>query len=260
MPYRAVARTRYDLATPTKFDPTRYKDRVDTIRQQGTNLTADVQFRAVQRKLEAQAQADAFKRQQLEQTKARIEARIASSQQRTETYQQDTSAKYAQIQRQNARLARVNAKLGYDAASGANTNFRGGDGRLVAVGGNASKKAAGIINEALRYRGRMYQWGGSTPQTSFDCSGLVQWAYKSMGVALPRVSADQARSGRKVPLGALRPGDLVAWDNSSRNNGADHIAIYLGNGQIIEAPRSGVAIRVRALGNEQNAWGVQILK
>jgi cell wall-associated NlpC family hydrolase len=106
----------------------------------------------------------------------------------------------------------------------------------------------------------MYQWGGSTPKTSFDCSGLVQWAYKSMGIQLPRVSADQARAGRKVPLQSLRPGDLVAWDNSSRNNGADHIAIYIGNGQIIESPKTGQAIRVRALGNEQNAWGVQILQ
>lgn len=260
MPYRAIARTRYDLATPTKFQATRYTDRLDAIKQQGINLTADVQFRANQRKAEAAAEADALKRQQLEQTKARIEARIKASQERTTSYQNDTSARYAQIQRQNARLARVNAKLGYDAASGANSNFRGGDGRLVAVGGDISKKAAGIINEALKYRGKMYQWGGSTPQTSFDCSGLVQWAYKSMGVALPRVSADQARSGRKVPLRALRPGDLVAWDNSSRNNGADHIAIYIGNGQIIEAPRTGEQIRVRALGNEQNAWGVQILR
>jgi cell wall-associated NlpC family hydrolase len=260
MPYRAIARSRYDLAKPAKFETTRYADRLDAIKQQGINLTADVQFRATQRKAEAAAQAEEFKRQQLEQTKARIEQRIQSSQERAQTYQNDTAARYAQIQRQNARLARVNAKLGYDASSGANVNFRGGDGRLVAVGGNASKKAAGIINEALRYRGKMYQWGGSTPQTSFDCSGLVQWAYKSMGVSLPRVSADQARSGRKVPLRALRPGDLVAWDNSSRNNGADHIAIYIGNGQIIEAPSTGQQIRVRALGNEQNAWGVQILR
>jgi cell wall-associated NlpC family hydrolase len=260
VPYRAVASVKYGPQIVTKFDPTRYKQNIDAVSQQSTSLTQDVQFRAAQRKAEAAMAAQEAQTKALAETQARIQARVQASQQKTAAAQADTSARYAQISKQNARLARQATKLGASAATAANPNFRGGDGRLVAVGGDASKKAAGIINEALKYRGRMYQWGGSSPQTSFDCSGLVQWAYKSMGVGLPRVSADQARSGRKVPLQALRPGDLVAWDNSSRNNGADHIAIYIGNGQIIEAPHTGAQIRVRALGNEQNAWGVQILR
>jgi cell wall-associated NlpC family hydrolase len=51
----------------------------------------------------------------------------------------------------------------------------------------------------------------------------------------------------------------VAWDNSSRNRGADHIAIYIGNGQIIEAPRPGVPVRIRKLGKNERAWGVRLL-
>ncbi len=78
-----------------------------------------------------------------------------------------------------------------------------------------------------------------------DCSGLVQLVYKQLGFDLPRLSADQARQGTPVAsMAEAKPGDLIAWDNSSRNNGADHIAIYVGNGKMIEAPRTGLDIRL----------------
>ena len=106
--------------------------------------------------------------------------------------------------------------------------------------------ADAVIAEAKKYVGMPYVWGGSTPAAGgMDCSGIIQYAYGKYGIDLPRVSADQARSGSPVAsLAEARPGDLVAWDNSSRNVGADHIAIYLGDGMILEAPRSGVDIRV----------------
>lgn len=101
-------------------------------------------------------------------------------------------------------------------------------------------------------------WGGTSPN-GFDCSGFVQYVYKQMGIDLPRVSFQQANAGRRVGLGELAPGDLVAWDNSSRNQGADHIAIYVGGGLIAEAPRPGVPLRIRSLGRNEGAWGVKIL-
>jgi cell wall-associated NlpC family hydrolase len=125
--------------------------------------------------------------------------------------------------------------------------------------GGKGKRGA-IINEAEKYLGQPYHWGGASPGTSFDCSGLVQWAYKRVGIKLPRVSADQARYGTRVPTNQLKRGDLVAWDNSSRNSGADHIAIYIGNGKIIEAAHTGTNIRVRALGSNEGAWGVKVMK
>jgi cell wall-associated NlpC family hydrolase len=87
----------------------------------------------------------------------------------------------------------------------------------------------------------------------------VQFVYKRLGVDLPRVSNQQASSGQRISLSQLRKGDLVAWDNSARNKGADHIAIYLGNGRIAEAPRPGVPLRVRSLGSGEGAWGVRVL-
>lgn len=142
-----------------------------------------------------------------------------------------------------------------------NTTGGGSSGGTSSAPVPAGKGQRGkILRVAQQQLGKPYVWGGSTPQSSFDCSGLVQWAYRSVGIKLPRVSADQARYGRRVPTNQLRRGDLVAWDNSSRNVGADHIAIYLGGGKIIEAAKTGTNIRVRALGQGEGAWGVQVLR
>lgn len=106
--------------------------------------------------------------------------------------------------------------------------------------------------------GTPYVWGGTDPQKGLDCSGFVQYVLRQVGVQLPRISSQQANAGRRVGLNQLKAGDLVAWDNSSRNNGADHIAIYLGNGQIIEAPRPGIGVRIRSVDKNEGAWGVSL--
>lgn len=124
-----------------------------------------------------------------------------------------------------------------------------------------SKAATGWRGEALdlarQFLGTPYVWGGANP-SGFDCSGLIQYVYKQIGIDLPRLSADQARSGQEVSLDELRPGDLVAWNNSSRNVGADHIAIYVGDGKIIEAPRPGASVQINTIHDRGNAWGVRI--
>lgn len=102
-----------------------------------------------------------------------------------------------------------------------------------------------VVDEARKYLGLPYVWGGTSITTGVDCSGLVQSVYKSLGYDLPRLSADQARSGRPIAtLADAQPGDLIAWDNSSRNNGADHIAIYVGDGKMIEAAHTGTDVRL----------------
>lgn len=115
-----------------------------------------------------------------------------------------------------------------------------------------------VIAAAKTALGTPYTWGGNSLQGGVDCSGLVQQAFAAAGISIPRVSYQQANFGARVALDALRPGDLVAWDNSSRNNGADHIAIYIGGGQIIEAARPGTAVRIRSVGPDEGAWGVRI--
>lgn len=116
---------------------------------------------------------------------------------------------------------------------------------------------AAVVSAAREYLGTPYKWGGTTPD-GFDCSGLLQYVYQRVGIDLPRVSYQQANYGKAVGIKALRPGDLVAWDNSARNDGADHIAMYIGNGRILEAPRPGSQVRIRKLDPNERAWGVQI--
>ena len=113
-------------------------------------------------------------------------------------------------------------------------------------GAGASAKAEAVIAEARKYVGMPYVWGGSSPADGgMDCSGLIQYVYGKFGIDLPRVSADQARAGTPVAsMAEARPGDLIAWDNSGRNVGADHIAVYIGNGKMLEAPRTGLNIRI----------------
>lgn len=130
------------------------------------------------------------------------------------------------------------------------------DGTFVPSKGVDGWRAA-VVQGSRRYIGDPYVWGGTQPG-GFDCSGFVQYVYQQAGINLPRVSYQQANSGKRIGIGELRPGDLVAWDNSTRNNGADHIAIYIGNGQIIEAPKPGLSVRVRKLGSSEGAWGVRI--
>ncbi len=158
-------------------------------------------------------------------------------------------ARIAQIQGQLTQLqpaAPMNGAVFAQMMSGATAAY-GSTAAGAATGGTAT--AQGVIATARQYVGMPYVWGGSSPADGgMDCSGLVQHVFGQHGVDLPRVSNDQARSGTPVAsLAEARPGDLVAWDRSSRNDGADHIAIYLGDGMILEAPRTGLDIRVISL-------------
>jgi cell wall-associated NlpC family hydrolase len=115
-----------------------------------------------------------------------------------------------------------------------------------------------VVNYAKQFLGMQYKWGGTSPSTSFDCSGFTKYVLGHFGVHLPRISYQQANYGSHVALGKLQAGDLVAWDNSSRNNGADHVALYIGGGQIMEFYRTGKPSRIRKLGSSEGAIGVHI--
>lgn len=128
----------------------------------------------------------------------------------------------------------------------------------VASGGAGSGKGAEVVAYAKQFLGTPYKWGGTGP-LGFDCSGLMQYIYRQVaGVNLPRISAAQANAGRRISLDQLKPGDMVAWDNSARNNGADHIALYIGNGQVLHAPRPGDKVKISSLWDTGRAWGVQM--
>jgi cell wall-associated NlpC family hydrolase len=130
-------------------------------------------------------------------------------------------------------------------------------GLVPPTGDTAAGWRAAIVAAARKMLGTPYVWGG-TSYNGVDCSGLIKLLYGKQGFNVPRLSADQARLGKRVGLDQLKPGDLVGWDNSSRNVGADHIAIYIGDGKIIEAPRPGGVVQVSSLYDTGEAWGVAL--
>ena len=101
-----------------------------------------------------------------------------------------------------------------------------------------------FLKAALSRQGLPYVWGAAGP-LSFDCSGLVQWSLARAGIQMPRVAADQARTGPAVPVGQLQPGDLLFFHTDPTDPGyISHVAIYLGNGQMLQAPQTGENVEV----------------
>lgn len=94
---------------------------------------------------------------------------------------------------------------------------------------------------ALRYLGIPYLWGGASPATGFDCSGLVMYVYAQLGISLPHYAAAQYQLGTPVDRSQLEPGDLVFFD------ALNHVGIYIGNGQFVHAPQTGDVVKITAL-------------
>ena len=101
-----------------------------------------------------------------------------------------------------------------------------------------------FLQAAVSRLGMPYVWGANGP-TSFDCSGLVQWSFAQAGVVMPRVAADQARTGPAVPVSQLTPGDLLFYHTDPTAPGyISHVAIYLGGGKMIQAPEPGMNVEI----------------
>ncbi|WP_280245944.1 C40 family peptidase [Nocardia abscessus] len=94
----------------------------------------------------------------------------------------------------------------------------------------------GALAAATTQIGKPYEWGGTGP-SSWDCSGLVQWAYRQVGVSIPRTTWQQATAGTPVPRAALSPGDVVVL-----NSDGSHVGIYAGGGQVLNAYGRGVPV------------------
>ncbi|KAB8168627.1 hypothetical protein FH609_008245 [Streptomyces sp. 3MP-14] len=107
--------------------------------------------------------------------------------------------------------------------------------------GSSSSYAQTAVNAATSKLGSPYVWAATGPN-SFDCSGLTSWAYNQAGVSLPRVSQAQANAGTRVARSELAPGDLVFFYPE-----LTHVGIYVGNGQMVHAPRPGGVVEYASL-------------
>lgn len=129
--------------------------------------------------------------------------------------------------------------IGGGAAATSMSQARSPDDKMhtAKVGKTASGKAAAAIQAALGQVGKPYEWGADGPN-SFDCSGLMQWAYAKAGIRLPRISQQQMRVGVGKDKDEIAPGDLL-FPNSG------HVMMAIGGGKLVEAPRTGLDVRVR---------------
>jgi len=95
-----------------------------------------------------------------------------------------------------------------------------------------------IAHYAIQSLGLPYKWGGQSPKTGFDCSGLASYTYKKAGIILPRTAKAQLGNGRSVEKNKLQVGDLVFFKGPEKKGGL-HVGIYLGDGVLIHAPGKG---------------------
>ena len=110
------------------------------------------------------------------------------------------------------------------------------------------ERAAAI---ALQEVGVPYRWGGASPTSGFDCSGLVYWSYGRLGVALPHSSYALYDQGRRIARSRMKPGDLLFF------SGLGHVGIYVGRGRMIHAPHSGTSVQVVRLGS--SSYGASLV-
>jgi cell wall-associated NlpC family hydrolase len=94
------------------------------------------------------------------------------------------------------------------------------------------------VTVALEVVGTPYRWGGESPSTGFDCSGLVRWAYGRVGVDLPHNSYALYGEGRRVSESGMQAGDILFFE------GLGHVGLYLGRGRMVHAPQSGRSVEV----------------
>ncbi|WP_067848087.1 NlpC/P60 family protein [Nocardia lijiangensis] len=122
-------------------------------------------------------------------------------------------------------------------SSGSGTGSASGSGLLPV----SSPRGLAALAIAMTQTGKPYEWGGTGPN-SWDCSGLVQWAFRQVGVNMPRTTWQQAKAGVPVAPGAMAPGDVVVL-----NSDGSHVGIYAGFGQIFNAYGRGVPVGLASL-------------
>ena len=129
-------------------------------------------------------------------------------------------------------------KGGSSKPSGGSAN----DGAAGSSAGSVSSKRAQIANYAVQFVGNPYVWGGTSLTNGADCSGFTMSIMAHFGVSLPHSSSAQAGCGRSIKSSQMRPGDLVFYSGSG--GGINHVALYIGNGQVVHASSKRTGIKI----------------
>ncbi|MFF4168679.1 C40 family peptidase [Streptomyces sp. NPDC001744] len=183
-------------------------------------------------------------------------ARLKAEQERRAAEEAAERASRSRARTQLATVATTASDDGGSSSSGGSSSDGGsgastGEERSQAPSGSA----AAIVAFARAQVGDSYVTGGTGPN-SWDCSGLVQAAYRQAGIDLPRISYEQSSMGTSVSLGNLQPGDILYWGSRS---GSYHVAIYVGGGKYVGAQNSSTGVVERSLDWDPPSGAVRIL-
>ncbi|MGY1838794.1 MULTISPECIES: C40 family peptidase [unclassified Modestobacter] len=225
----------------------------------GEAVTADEQATEAQAAAETAATEAQRQLDQVEKQRTDLNKQIAEYQAMYERLSAaEQAASRAEAERQHAAEAAEAAAADQAAGSAAGSapapGARAGGGSNAARGSApaaapapsapvvaSSGAAATAVSTAMAQRGKPYVWAAAGPG-SFDCSGLVQYAYAAAGIKVPHSSRAQATMGRAVSRGELQPGDVIAFYSP-----VSHVGIYIGNGQMVHAPTSGDVVKVASI-------------
>lgn len=183
-----------------------------------------------------------------------FETELANAQAKAKEYQQtikEQNAKIEKLQKEEEERLKAEAAAREESATesgsesgdtgdagtgaaSANDTTSSGTGSTTTASGSGT--GAAIANYALQFVGNPYVSGGTSLTNGADCSGFTQSVHKHFGISIPRVSRDQAKSGKSVSISAIQAGDILYYGN--------HVGIYIGNGQIVHASNERTGIKV----------------
>jgi peptidoglycan DL-endopeptidase CwlO len=219
--------------------------RLDLEALAATRAAAD----AAQQRLAAQEAEIEQRVAELEERREEAEATVARHQDELEALERQLAAAVSreeaearrraeeQARQEAAERTRLQAPASSPSASSASS--AGGGAPSAAPAPRAGARVA--VDAAMSKLGSPYLWGATGPN-SFDCSGLMVWAYAQAGISLPRTSRAQYAGTRRISRSELQPGDLVFAGNP-----VHHVGMYIGNGQIIHSPHSGATVSIRSM-------------
>jgi cell wall-associated NlpC family hydrolase len=240
------------LVGTTSFED--FMTRFDMLMRIGANdaaLVADVkslraEVSSAKRALEQRASEQVTLRTKAQAKKDEIEASLARQKRFVESLNADVANLIKAEEERLAREAAERARRLAEAQAAAAAAHKGGGRIGVNPSGGGHPEAVGI---AMKYLGVPYVWGGTTP-AGFDCSGLMQYVYRELGIDIPRVSQDQYYAGEHIAadrLDLLKPGDLIFFGRNGDPDRVHHVGMYVGGDSFIHAPYSGTDVQVSSL-------------
>ncbi len=179
-------------------------------------------------------------RRRLDQDRAEATATLAQLDQAATALAGEKKAVQDKLAKAQALLNRLSAadRAKVNAQEAAATRASRSAAERPAFTGPVSGRAAAVVQFAYSQLGKPYVWGATGP-SGYDCSGLTGAAYRAAGVQLPRVSQSQWNAGSRIARGDLQPGDLVFFYGDLH-----HVGLYIGDGKMIHAPRTGKNVEV----------------